>query len=138
MQGRNSAKKSGGRGSCRRRWLANLLLIGMVMFSGCSKSGPSNQISPTAFDAAPADIKQLWSDAMGAWKSRHYPEAAKNLASLYARSSSLSTQQADELTRAIEEFGQQAYVAADKGDAGATQAVLILKGATGRRAGSAQ
>ncbi len=118
--------------------MAGLLLIGMVMLSGCSKSGPGNQISPTAFDAAPADIKQLWSDVLGAWKSRHYPEAAKSLALLQARSSSLSTQQADELTRATEEFGQQAFVAADKGDAGATQAVLILKGATGRRAGSAQ
>jgi hypothetical protein len=108
------------------------------MLSGCSKSGPGNQISSTAFDAAPAGIKQLWSDAMSAWKSHHYPEAAKSLASLHARSSSFSTQQADELTRATEEFGQQAFVAADKGDAGATQAVSILKGATGRRAGSAQ
>ena len=65
---------------------------------------------------------------MSEWKSHHYPEAAKSLASL----------QADAFTGATEEFGQQAFVAADTGDAGATQAVSILKGATGRSAGSAQ
>ena len=75
---------------------------------------------------------------MSAWKSHHYPEAAKSLVSLQAKSSSLSPQQADELTKASEEFGQDAFAAANKGDADATQAVLTLKGAGGRRSGSTQ
>jgi hypothetical protein len=108
-----------------------------MILSGCSKTGPSNKISSAAFEAAPADIKQLWSEAMAAWKSHRYPDAAKSFVSLQAKAGSLSTQQADELTKATEEFGQDAFVAANKGDADATQAVLTLRSAGGRRSGSA-
>ena len=118
--------------------MANVLLTGIIMLSGCSKTGPSSQIATNAFEAASGDVKRLWSDALSAWKSHNYPEAAKSFVSLQAKSSSLSTQQADALTRATEEFGQAAFVAANKGDAGATQAVLTLRSANGRRAGGAQ
>jgi hypothetical protein len=39
---------------------------------------------------------------------------------------------ADSLTKAVEEFGQEAFEAANKGDAGATEAVKLIRG-TGRR-----
>ena len=72
---------------------------------------------------------------MDAWKSRNYPEAARNFASLRAKVGSLSPQQADELAKATDEFGQEAFTAADKGDKAATEAVIILRNADSRRTG---
>jgi hypothetical protein len=37
----------------------------------------------------------------------------------------------DSLTKAVEEFGQEAFEAANKGDAGATETVKLIRG-TGR------
>jgi hypothetical protein len=108
------------------------LLLAVASVSACSKSGPSKNISSSAFDAAPADIKQLWSDSLSAWKSHHYPEAATNFVSLQGKSAGFSQQQAVELGKAVDEFGQEAFAAANKGDAGATEAVKALRG-TGRR-----
>jgi hypothetical protein len=108
-----------------------LISAGLV---GCSKGGPSKSVSSSAFDSAPADVKQPWSDALASWKSHRYPDAAKNFASLQAKNSSLSKEQADELTKAVDEFGQEVFAAANKGDAGATEAVKTLQ-ASGRRGG---
>jgi hypothetical protein len=110
-------------------------LLAIALLSGCSKNGPSRSISSSAFASAPADVKQLWNDAMTAWKGHRYPEAAKSFVSLKA--ATLSTQQADELVKAMDEFGQEAFVAANKGDAAATEAVQTLRGG-GRRGGSAR
>jgi len=115
-------------------WVSILFLI--VALFGCSKSGPSKDVSSSAFDSAPADVKQLWSDGMGAWKNHRYAEAATNFVSLQAKSSSLSPQQTDALTKAVDEFGQEAFAAANKGDAGATEAVKALRGSSGRRSAS--
>lgn len=122
--------------SCSR-FAAIPALIAIFMLCGCSRRGPSNNISSSAFDSAPADIKQLWSEGMNAWKSRHYPEAAKNFVSLGAKAG-LSPQQADELAKARDEFGQEAFTAADKGDKAATEAIMILREAGNRRAGEAR
>jgi hypothetical protein len=108
------------------------VLLAVAFVSACSKSGPSKNISSSAFDAAPADIKQSWNDGMAAWKNHHYPEAATNFVSLQAKTASLSPQQTNELGKAVDEFGQEAFEAANKGDAGATEAVKALRG-TGRR-----
>jgi len=69
---------------------------------------------------------------MAAWKNHHYAEAATNFVALQTKAGSLSTQQAEALTRAVDEFGQEAFEAANKGDAGATEAVKAFRG-TGRR-----
>ena len=116
-------------------WSVIPLLIVMLTLSGCSKTGPSNNISSAAFDSAPADVKQLWTDGMSAWKSRRYPEAATSFISLRAKADSLSPQQTDELTKVMDEFGQEAFTAANKGDKAATEAVLALRNAANRRSG---
>jgi hypothetical protein len=100
---------------------------------GCSNSGPSKSVSSSAFDSAPADVKQSWTDAMAAWKNHRYAGAATNFASLQTKSASLSPQQTDALTKAVDEFGQEAFAAANKGDAEATEAVKALRGNSGRR-----
>jgi hypothetical protein len=110
----------------------SLFFLTMALF-GCSKSGPSKDVSSNAFDSAPADVKQSWSDGMGAWKSHRYGDAATNFISLQARSASLSIEQSNALSRAVEEFGQEAFTAANKGDAGATEAVKALRASSGRR-----
>ena len=70
---------------------------------------------------------------MAAWKNHRYAGAATNFASLQTKSASLSPQQTDALTKAVDEFGQEAFAAANKGDAEATEAVKALRGNSGRR-----
>src|SRR5947209_15996375 len=82
------------------------LMLAISMMSGCSKNGPSKTLSSSAFDSAPSDIKQLWTDAMISWKSHRYPQAATNFASLQSKTASLSKEQADALAKAVDEFGQ--------------------------------
>lgn len=115
-------------------WLPSLaILFAVLTLLGCSKSGPAKDIGASAFDSAPADVKQLWTDAMTAWKNHRYADAATSFVSLQGKSASLSSQQTDALTKAVDEFGQEAFAAANKGDAGATEAVKALRGSTGRR-----
>lgn len=117
-------------------WLASLYILFAAFFLfGCSNTGPSTDISSSAFDSAPADIKQSWNEGVAAWKSHRYAQAATNFSSLQSKTAKLSSQQADALTKAVDEFGQEAFEAANKGDAGATEAVKLLRG-TGRRSGT--
>jgi len=116
-------------------WFRVLAVILLVAFlSACSKGGPSNDVSSSAFDSAPAEVKQSWNDGIAAWKSHHFAEAATNFVSLQSKSASLSPQQTDALTKAVGEFGQEAFDAANKGDAAATEAVKLMRG-SGRRPG---
>jgi hypothetical protein len=114
-----------------RRAIFSIPLSALVLF-GCSKGGPSKEIPSSAFDSAPADVKQAWGDSMTAWRSHQYAQAATNFVSLQSKAGSLSPQQSDALTKAVEEFGQEAFEVANKGDAGATEAVKLLR-STGRR-----
>src|SRR6266436_5795386 len=82
-------------------WLASFPILLAVVLFGCSKGGPGKSISSTAFDSAPADVKQSWSDSMAAWKNHRYAEAATNFVSLQAKAGSLSSQQTNELTKAV-------------------------------------
>jgi hypothetical protein len=106
------------------------VLIAALVFMGCSKGGPSKDITSSEFDSGPAEVRQSWNDGMAAWKNHHYADAATNFVVL--QSKALSTQQDAALKRAVEQFGQEAFGAANKGDAGATEAVKALRG-TGRR-----
>lgn len=117
-------------------WFTIIAIAIGVTAGGCSKSGPSN-ISSSVFDSAPAEFKQLWNDSMAAWKKHQYPQAATNFVSLQSKSASLSTQQTEELNKAVDEFGQEVFNAANKGDAAATEAVKALRTA-GRRSGAAR
>jgi hypothetical protein len=117
----------------RRACLSSLrILLAAVVLFGCSKAGPGKSISASAFDSGPADLKQLWSEGLAAWKTHRYAEAATSFVTLQAKTNGLSSQQTEELTKAVEEFGQEAFAAANKGDAGATEGVKILRG-SGRR-----
>jgi len=110
-------------------------LLSIIIGGGCSKGGPNSNISSSAFASAPAETKKLWSDAMSAWKSRKYPEAANNFVSLQSTATNLSTQQKDELTKAMDEFGQEAFKKANDGDVEATKAVQALNHGSRRNGG---
>lgn len=114
-----------------------LALVTVALPFGCSKSGPGGEISSATFDAAPAEVKQSWNDALSAWKSHRYMQAATNFVALQSKASSLSPQQSEALTKAVDQFGQEAFQVANKGDADATEAVKSLRG-TGRRATTPQ
>lgn len=116
----------------RFRFTVALVLFAVVALVGCSKRGPSKDISSSAFDSAAPELKQSWNAALAAWKGHQYPEAASNFVGLQSKVGSLSQQQSDALTKAVEEFGQEAFEVANKGDARATDAVKLLRG-TGRR-----
>jgi hypothetical protein len=95
-------------------------------------------MSSSAFDAAPPEIKQLWSDSLKAWKNHRYRDAAVGLMSLPAKAGNLSEQQVAELNQAKDEFGREAFAAANKGDDGAVQAVMTLKEGSSRRSQGTQ
>src|SRR5689334_18216620 len=78
------------------------VLLAAMVFMSCSKSGPSKAISSSAFDSAPADVKQSWNEAIAGWKNHRYAEAATNFVSLQSKAGSLSSQQAEALTKAVE------------------------------------
>jgi hypothetical protein len=119
------------------RWHAAISMLAVVLvLVGCSKSGPSGKISSSAFDSAPADVKQLWNDGLNAWKAHRYNDAAASLIALQGKAGSLSTQQTEELNQARDEFGREAFAAANKGNPDATQAVLAMRSASGGRTGT--
>ena len=70
---------------------------------------------------------------MKAWKNHRYRDAATSLVSLQGKAESLSEQQTAELNQAKDEFGREAFAAANKGDDAAVQAVMALKEANSRR-----
>jgi hypothetical protein len=118
--------------------LGSLAVILLVAFlSACSKGGPSKDVSSSAFDSAPADVKQSWNDGIAAWKNHRFVAAATNFVALQSKSTTLSPEQTDALTKAVGEFGQEAFEAANKGDAAATEAVNLMRGA-GRRPGTSR
>lgn len=114
------------------------MLIALMLLLGCSKGGPSDKISSSAFNSAPPEVQKLWSDSMKAWKAHHYRDAAVSLVSLQGKAASLSERQMAELNQAKDEFGREAFAAANKGDDGAVQAVMTLKEASSRRSPGTQ
>jgi len=117
-------------------WRAGLTAaVGLVLlFCGCSKGGPAVNVQTAAFDAAGPEVKKLWSDGMTAWKGHHYAEAANSFVALHGKSTELQPPQVEALANAIDQLGTEAFIAADKGDAGAVEAVKALRSVTGRRA----
>lgn len=115
--------------------LIALPLLVCLVVAGCKKNGPSGNIYSAAFDSAPAESKQSWNDAMSAWKNHKYLEAANKFASLQTAATNLSTEQKDALTKAMDEFGQEAFKKANDGDADATKAVQAVNAVMGRRSG---
>jgi hypothetical protein len=111
-----------------------LVVISALVLCGCAKSGPSKDISANAFDSAPPDLKQTWNEGLAAWKNHRFAQAATNFLSLQLKAATLSSQQTESLTKSMEQLGQEAFEAANKGDADATEAVKVLRG-TGRRSG---
>lgn len=114
------------------------MLTALILLLGCSKGGPSDRISSSAFDSASPEVKQLWSDSMKAWRAHHYRDAAVSLMSLQGKATSLSEQQMAALNQAKDEFGREAFAAANKGDDGAVQAVMTLREGSSRRSQGTQ
>jgi hypothetical protein len=72
---------------------------------------------------------------MSAWKNHRYLDAANKFVSLQTTTTNLSQQQKDDLTRALDQFGQEAFKKANDGDTEATKAVQALNAALNRRSG---
>lgn len=109
-----------------------LLLAGWFFMAGCSHPDSVPKVQEKDFAAAPAESKQLWGTAMTAWKAHHWVEAATNFMALRAAEDKLSPELAAVLQRGIDEFGTEAFKVADAGDAGAVDAVKLLRASSGR------
>jgi hypothetical protein len=110
------------------------LLVSATFLVGCSKGGgPGSENASKAFAAAPAEVKQLWLDGLGAWKGGHYAQAATNFVALNSRADSFSKEQADELANAMGAFGREAMIASGKGSSDADEALNTLRSTGGRR-----
>jgi len=116
-------------------WLGLIqLVISAAIAVGCSKGvGPGGEISSKALEAAPAEVKQAWHDAMAAWKGGHYAQAATNFVVLKSKADSFSPEQAEELANAMGAFGRQTMLASGQGSADADAALNVLRTAGGGR-----
>ena len=113
--------------------LVAALVLGLLS-NGCSKGGPAGNARTAAFDSATPELKKLWADGMAAWQGHHYAEAANSLVALHGKAAELPSPQIEALANAIDQLGTEAFIAADKGDASAVEAVKALRSVTGRRA----
>ena len=117
-------------------WLLVLipLFLSAAILVGCSKGGGAgSEISSKAMDAAPTEVKQVWLEAMAAWKGGHYAQAATNFVVLKSKADTLSKDQADELANAMGAFGREAMLASGKGSADADAALNALRTTGGQR-----
>ena len=118
-----------------KRWSGLVLALGLgLLLSGCSKAGSAGNARTAAFASATPELKKLWTDGLTAWQGHHFAEAANSLVVLHGKSAELPPPQAEALASAIDQLGTEAFIAADKGDAGAVEAVKALRSITGRRA----
>ncbi len=122
-----------GLGFSSRRLAEITALVLVALLCACSKSGPGKDISSSAFDSAPADIKQLWTDCLAAWKKHQYAVAATNFVVLQTKSASFPPQQAEELAKVRDTFGQEVLAASEKNAPGADEAIAVLRTVGGRR-----
>ena len=99
-------------------WLASALLFA----AGCGQHAAKlTAAQSSAFDNAPAEVKQTWEKALAADKANDYVTAGAALDSL--KKMILSDQQSQALETERAAFGQRLMQAAEKNDPAAIQAV---------------
>ena len=95
----------------------------LILTAGCGPKAPKLSSSDlTAFDSAPAEVKQTWEKALAADKANDYVNAASLLNNL-EQIGSLSDPQKQALETERAAFGQRLMQAVDKNDPAAIKAV---------------
>ena len=116
--------------------IAKLLLAGacLLLVAGLCGCGGSAQSSmarhENAFNAAPAELKAQWQDALNAARSKDYAAALGALNKI-AAATNLEPQQADAVREVSTSVSDEMYDAANKGDPKAKQAIDDLRKARG-------
>ena len=99
-----------------------ILGFALILTAGCGPKAPKLSSGDlTAFDSAPAEVKQTWEKVLAADKANDYVNAASLLNNLEQMTLSDPQKQALETERAA--FGQRLMQAVDKNDPAAIKAV---------------
>jgi hypothetical protein len=103
-----------------------LIALTMYLWTGCSRGGHSSDaIDSSAFDSAPASIKQSWGDAQEAAKHLDYVSAVTNLTAL-GTNQELTAEQSAAVEKSLDLVETRAVAAAEKGNPEATKAVQLI------------
>jgi len=113
----------------RRSWVfaARLPLAFYLLAGGCSKQDTTVAITTTGFDTAPVELRDKWKAAGNYASKNNYVGCATNLMDLLGKSQQLSEEQNELLKQAWQQLGNKAFVAAERGDKMATEAVLKMR-----------
>lgn len=112
----------------RKTTIQALLLVAAVGLTGCGKRAPD---TTKAFQSASPEIQDAWQSANAAMKTNGYTMAILQLRQLRMHPA-LTSEQLEALDHVSASISEKMYEAADKGDAGAKQAVEELRAAISR------
>jgi hypothetical protein len=105
-----------------------LFVVLSLALPGCSKKN-TVVLDDSIFSSASSDLRENWKAAANFLSKENYLGAATNLLALFGKKQQLSAAQNEAVSQALEKLGNQAFEAANKGDKGATEAVLKMKAA---------
>ena len=97
-----------------------------VLVSGCDKQVAVSKSATDSFASAKPELKQCWAAAAECSLKNDYLGATTNLLLLRAQGAALSVEQAKALEELWGAMGSRVYAAAEKGDAGAVQALKSM------------
>jgi hypothetical protein len=107
-----------------------LLLLASLGYVGCARKAASGS---RAFAQAPAEIQQLWNEALAADQTNGYVAAVTGYHRLMAQKAQLTDEQITALNAAALAINQRLYAAANSGDTAAQAASATLAGMQNRR-----
>lgn len=108
------------------RFAVPAILLAVVV-TACSKKPDAVGMNTTAFDSAPAAIKQSWNAAAECAAKKNYLGAATNLISVLDGAKQLSAEQNDILKKTWDELGEKTYAVAETGDKAAIAAIQAIR-----------
>ena len=97
-----------------------------ALAAGCDKQLAVSKSSSDAFALAKPEVKQVWAAAAECSLKNDYLGATTNLVLLRAQGAALSAEQSKALEELWGAMGSRVYAAAEKGDAGAVQALKSM------------
>ena len=115
-----------------RTTISLLSLVGALCLAGCGKSAEGlSSANAKLFASAPAEVKTAWDAASAAIATNGYATAILSLQKLQGLPA-LTAEQLKAVNETVTAVSDQMYEKANKGDAGAKEAINQLRGAQGR------
>ena len=108
-------------------WIAVQATLLALVVTGCFKKRESVTMNTSAFDSAPAAIKQSWNAASEFAAKKNYLGAATNLISVLDNAKDLTAEQKDVLQKTWTELCDKTYAVAETGDKAAIEAILAIR-----------